>query len=354
MNKKTALYSNCVLVNGFSRSVICDLQLQQIHYFPNSLYNLLNEHLGKTIEDIKSAYENKFDSTIEDYFRFLEEKECIFYTDYPERFPPLNLEWDYPHKISNAVIDYNDESGFDIISALNQLDDLKCKYIQLRFYSSVTKKKIIDILEYLKNKKSIISSVELYLKDSEWTFEGNIKDMFLKYPRLSECAVHSAKLKENISIGSKYLIYTTQNLASESHCGRISMQYFSINLKTYTEAKNYNSCLNKKIAVDKNGEIKNCPSMKESFGNIEDTLLKDAINNKEFRKKWGIKKDQIDVCKDCEYRYICTDCRAYTDENDYSKPLKCGYDPYTNTWEHWSDNSLKKSSIEFYGLTELT
>jgi len=40
------------------------------------------------------------------------------------------------------------------------------------------------------------------------------------------------------------------------------------------------------------------------------------------------------VCKDCEFRYVCTDCRAYrADAEDlYSKRARCSYDPYTATW----------------------
>ncbi|MDR2057516.1 MAG: hypothetical protein LBP83_04405, partial [Dysgonamonadaceae bacterium] len=39
-------------------------------------------------------------------------------------------------------------------------------------------------------------------------------------------------------------------------------------------------------------------------------------------------------CKDCEFRYICTDCRAYLqDSNDiYSQPAKCNYNPYIAKW----------------------
>ena len=69
--------------------------------------------------------------------------------------------------------------------------------------------------------------------------------------------------------------------------------------------------------------------MTESFGKISEKKLSDAINEKEFKKYWTISKDKINVCKDCEFRYICTDCRAFV-ESKYDKPLKCGYDPYTN------------------------
>ena len=91
----------------------------------------------------------------------------------------------------------------------------------------------------------------------------------------------------------------------------------------------HNSCLNRKISIDVDGAIKNCPSMSQNFGNIENTTLKESLKHSDFKNNWNITKDQVSVCKDCEFRYICTDCRAYVEkpENNYSKPLKCGYDP---------------------------
>jgi len=94
--------------------------------------------------------------------------------------------------------------------------------------------------------------------------------------------------------------------------------------------------------------------MRESFGNITETTLEKAINNLNFKKYWNITKDQIEICKDCEFRYICTDYRAYTERThfekdiDLSKPLKCGYDPYTNKWTDWSTNPLKQKAIKHY------
>jgi SPASM domain peptide maturase of grasp-with-spasm system len=95
--------------------------------------------------------------------------------------------------------------------------------------------------------------------------------------------------------------------------------------------------------------------MNDSFGNIKDTTLEEALNHSDFKKYWNINKDQITTCKDCEFRHICTDCRAYIEEPDdqYSKPLKCGYNPYTNEWAKWSTNPLKQKAISFYGLKDL-
>jgi SPASM domain peptide maturase of grasp-with-spasm system len=95
--------------------------------------------------------------------------------------------------------------------------------------------------------------------------------------------------------------------------------------------------------------------MSASFGNIKDTTLEKALNKENFKKHWNITKDQILVCKDCEFRHLCTDCRAYIEDPDNinSKPLKCGYDPYTNEWSEWSTNPLKQKGIDYYGMAEL-
>jgi hypothetical protein len=86
---------------------------------------------------------------------------------------------------------------------------------------------------------------------------------------------------------------------------------------------------------------------------IKDTTL--AVEKPGFRKYWDINKDKIHVCKDCEFRYICTDCRAYVEdpEDILSKPLKCDYNLYTGEWSEWSTNPLKQKAIDFYGMREM-
>jgi len=75
--------------------------------------------------------------------------------------------------------------------------------------------------------------------------------------------------------------------------------------------------------------------MERSFGNIKDTTLKKAIEKPGFKDLWYIHKDQIDVCKDCEFRHMCTDCRCFIKDPDniYSQPAKCTYNPYVCKWE---------------------
>jgi SPASM domain peptide maturase of grasp-with-spasm system len=155
-------------------------------------------------------------------------------------------------------------------------------------------------------------------------------------------------------LGFGIIISTQESINSSASCGVVHPAYFTMNIPHYTESLAHNTCLNRKISIDIEGNIKNCPSMKESFGNIKDTTLEEAINKPGFKKYWNITKDQITKCKDCEFRHVCTDCRAYLENPDdmYSAPLKCGYDPYTCEWEEWSTNPLKQQAIAHYGMRE--
>jgi len=94
--------------------------------------------------------------------------------------------------------------------------------------------------------------------------------------------------------------------------------------------------------------------MQEDFGHIATASLQQVLENPSFQRYGSIRKDDIAVCRDCEFRHVCTDCRAYVEdpEDIYSKPLKCGYDPYTNKWEEWAQHPMKQAAIAWYGLKE--
>jgi SPASM domain peptide maturase of grasp-with-spasm system len=353
------LFANCIPVKGKNRSAICDLQRNSVKLIPNDLYNLLQDKISN-IKTIKANYNNDFDDTIDEYFEFLIEHEFAFKTNTPELFPEMSLDWFEPAITNNAIIDISKDSTFDVFTMLDQLDDFNCKNIQIRYYRDSTIKEITTIIEYLDKNEMFITSVDfifpiLKIKNLKEIYQELIK----KHKRINSIINYNAQKKEFIEsineFNRGYIVFVEETIISQKSCGIISSKFFTPNIKTFTESQSYNSCLNKKISIDTNGNIRNCPSMPQSFGNINDTTLEQALNHKDFKKYWDITKDKIDVCKDCEFRYVCTDCRAYIEKPDdiYSKPLKCGYNPYTNEWSEWSTNPLKQKAIEYYGIQEL-
>lgn len=76
------------------------------------------------------------------------------------------------------------------------------------------------------------------------------------------------------------------------------------------------------------------------------------LDNENYNKYWKIPKSLIETCKNCEFRNVCTDCRAFLEEpnNVYSKPLKCGYNIETGEWEDWAQIPKHFNSIQYYDI----
>jgi len=351
------LFANCVLGNGARRSTIVDLQRREINFIPDSLYDLLYTHEKASIGNIKAAYLPEEASIIDSYFEFLLNKQYIFLCTAEELdfFPPLDLSFQAPGLIENAIIDVDTESDHDFAAIFQQLEDLGAIALHLRFFEPVTMNDLRSILDLLN--ESSIEDVEILLAYQREMKEADFTLLAQKYPRLSTLTIHHAPSTPPFSVAlpSFSVQWTPKPIDHHSHCGAIGPRSFAIHQSLYLESQSHNTCLNRKISIDRNGAIKNCPSMTSDFGNAKNTTLKAALNAPTFKKHWNIAKDQIQTCKDCEFRHICTDCRAYLEkpEDLYSKPLKCGYDPYTNEWKDWSTNPLKEQAIAYYGLKEM-
>ncbi len=349
------LISNCIPVKGAKRSAICDLTRSEIRLIPNDLYDILDFHEGKRVSEIKESYQNKHDAIIDEYFDFLVKEEFILFTQTPELFPKMDLQWHEPSDITNAILDISEHSIFDPIEVLKDLNEIGCKHVEIRFFRNTNVDELQTMVRMLNDIQASIISIDFVVPQSRDFCKENIIQLLLQYPRIASFKIYNALANEFIPPVDKqrgYIIYSDTILKDQRCCGVIDPSLFSVNIKTFTESLQYNSCLHRKVSIDHLGNIKNCPSMPEAFGNVSDTHIKESIIQKGFKKYWNLGKDQIKSCKDCEFRYVCTDCRAYLEnpEDLYSKPLKCGYDPYTNTWEPWDNNPLKDKAKAYYNM----
>lgn len=338
-NKKhLLLFACCIPVKGFSRSVIVDTQRNFYHTIPNDLFNMLKRFNKKSIESIYNHYGKENEKTVDEYLAFLFKHEFAAEIEKGETafFPDIDLNWDAYSTITNAIIDTGRESDHDYASLFRQLDELNCTALQLRFFHPCGPEKLNHLLDLLS--EGLITSVDII---HPWQPAFGIalaRKLFHTHRRLCSLTLFSAPRNKAYPVypNSGQKIYTTISpVANASHCGIIHPDYFSLNINTFTEAQQFNTCLNRKIGIDEQGEIKNCPTMNRSFGHHKSTRLKTAIGKKGFTDTWKISKDQVGVCRDCEFRYICTDCRAQLSNpaDLFSKPAKCSYNPYTATWQ---------------------
>ncbi len=326
------LYANCVPVKGARRSIICDLQRLRAQFIPNGLYYILTELAGKSISEIKRFYHGKYDQIINEYFDLLIEKDYGFWCEEPESFPPLDLTWDRPESVTNAIIDIDRNSKHDYARIFSSLNDVGCEAVQIRAYDELSINELESMIQA--SQFGLLRHLELMIKYQPELTQDYLVDLSSRHQVIAQILVHSSPHRAAVDSTTTFIKYSTQSLCPNS-CGEVSPGYFSISLEHFAESQSFNSCLNRKIGIAADGEIKSCPAMKQSYGHINQAKLSEVVKSPALVQISRITKDQVAVCKDCEFRYICTDCRAFTSESSvpYGKPAKCAYDPYTAMWK---------------------
>ncbi|HEX8697324.1 MAG TPA: grasp-with-spasm system SPASM domain peptide maturase [Myxococcaceae bacterium] len=327
------LFACCVAVRGARRSTICDVQRQRYRLIPNGLYDILTVHRDLTLDGIRAAFGADEAETIEQYFAFLAANDFGFWTDTPESFPEMDMSWEAPERVTNAVIDVAAHSPHDFASLFRQLDALGCKMLQLRYFDPVAPDRLDAVLELARRGR--LRTIELLIPWSPAWTDDHLRGVCIAHGRVASVTVHGAPANRKVETPSDVRIaMRAQTVDSADHCGEVHPAYFTTNVRLFTEAQLHNTCLNRKLSVDQDGEIRNCPALPRSFGNAADTPLHRALEAEGFQDLWRVNKDQVEVCRDCEFRYVCTDCRAFVADSahPHPKPAKCAYDPYTAEW----------------------
>lgn len=331
MSQFFQLFSYCIPVKGYKKAVICDLERNIIQPIPLIVYELLenNNQRDISMEFVLGTYSNEEKQLIKEYVTFLFHNQFGYVSNKPLTSIPLHVDQSIkPVSKINAIVDFDQNSTHSFSDIMKQLNDLGCLALQLRYFYQITFEKIHKELSatHLNHLQNL--EIMIWFSD-EFRLEKvlELKESFpmLKKIILSNSSENTVYHREDILI-----IYTTEQLVDETCCGVTNQYYCQAETQLFIESIHFNSCLNKKISIDKEGNIKNCPSMRNRYGSIFTTKLNDIFYKESFQEVWKITKDHIDVCSDCELRYVCQDCRAYIENEDdiFSKPVKCNYNPY--------------------------
>ncbi|MEN2435782.1 grasp-with-spasm system SPASM domain peptide maturase [Weeksellaceae bacterium A-14] len=350
------IYSDVFITEGAIKITIVDPSRGKVFELPKSFSQLIHDLKKCPISEVRLLYDDNLDP----FIQFILENDLGMITSTPKQFPDIDRSFSSPEYINNAILDFYPSESYDVYGTrLQKLDNLGCKFYEFRMYLSLDLKIIESIFKNVQFNS--LKSINIHSIHSSESDNENYIRILRNFPFIKRIFIFNSdsnsRIKSKEIMDDQRLYYLTDKLDNKS-CGKVSFHNLFIrSTEQIVENISHNSCLHKKISVDSIGNIRNCPSMVESYGNIDDNILPTIINNTNFTKLWDINKDQIEVCKDCEFRYLCTDCRAYTERTHYnkynidiSKPLKCGYNPYTGEWSEWSLNPLKKEAIKYYSI----
>lgn len=342
-NQYLVLFSCCIPVKGHVQGVIMDIQRNKYFNVPNDVIDVaiqLNQVSFIEVEELYSSDEETF----HEYVDFLLKNELVFWASQPSDFPVISKKPWFLSPITNAIVEIRD---LDILSynVPYQLSNLNCQWVEIRYL----RHDFVYLYECIKQfQNTRIRAIEIVIQSP--CTDKQLVDILNLSARITKITIFDAgksHLEKKLGVD---IVSLKNKYEGSLHCGHVSKAEFAVNLPMYLDSLNGNSCLANKISIDHNGQIKNCPSMRTSYGSIADTELKDALKKEEFTKYWPISKDDIKVCNVCEFRYICTDCRAFTENpaDEFSKPLKCGYNPYTGIWSDWVTDEAKRNIFQTY------
>lgn len=328
------LYANCVTVRGARRSLICDLLLHRYQLIPNRLQEILSIRPIPVWEALRASTKEEDQDCLRRYFVFLEQSGYGFWTRDPGDFPPLDNTYHEAASIANAVVEISIVTHPYLPSVFMQLDQAGCTAIQLVFADTHSSPSMVeDVLALCATGR--LRTIEVILRDgADWN-ETNVRELVERYQRVASMTFtrscfHTLERVKPLNTVIRHVLDDWDR----SRCGYVTPSFFSVTLKHYNEARVANSCLNRKISVNASGSISGCPCMIDTCGSVATTPLIDALRSPALVTLAKITKDQVAVCKDCEFRLICTDCRVYraTPALD-AKPSHCTYDPYEATWK---------------------
>ncbi|RKH42931.1 grasp-with-spasm system SPASM domain peptide maturase [Corallococcus sp. AB050B] len=335
------LFPSCRLVEGTAYCAVYDLERRRLFRFHRSYLALFQQAASPEGLDVAEleGLEGAARQRAREAVAFLREHELGHDLDEfsARHIAPLADVWDAPEPITNAIIDVDGtEHDWDALSS--GLRALQCRALQIRSYGGVLDPTAIErALAVFAT--STLQQVEILARWSP-AFEAlDWPALFLRHRLLVGVELHGAPRDEQFDAGSaaaftrRPVRLRTASVDGPQACGRIVAGALSTpSVALFSELRRHNGCLNRKLSIRADGEICNCPSMRAGYGR-DLGRLREIAESPAFRGVWDLKKDDLKVCRGCEFRYVCTDCRAYLEsDRSTAKPARCGYDPATGRW----------------------
>ncbi|RUL60063.1 grasp-with-spasm system SPASM domain peptide maturase [Prevotella koreensis] len=344
-NMYLLIFHDVIISKGRNQSILYDLSEKRLFKVPNSVIEFITILGNKTIGEILNSFSTYEKRILFSYVQFLLSNKLARLVNNVEQFgsqeqfikgfkESLNISTSI---IDSAIIDIKETSSFDIQGFIKKLTSFRCSKILLRFWE-INMDFFKKAISCIRTSNSIVR-VDTYLPMEMYSqivtiIENECKLFNILVFRCDKSSI--SFINPDIIDLRKTIYKSTKQSLAPTDCGNISFGKTALIPRSDYILKNIfvNSCLYKKISVDSDGFVKNCPSMRHHFGHVDSVDLCKVIKENSFTKYWYITKDKINICSICQYKYSCFDCRAYTEDDTlYGRPSKCQLSTSSNQWK---------------------
>ena len=303
------LFAHNIPVKGKDKGAIYDLQNQQITTIPNVLCSILLDLNSDSVQNIKEKYTPNSPELFENYLNFLRQKGLGCNVLSLNEFPNLDLSWDSSSEINIAVIEHNFEY-YKLENTLWQLDDLLCRHIELRIeLPDKNINHLEEILDFANDK--VFKSITL-LVDYQSIGVGKSEHIYEMCKKIDFMVIHDSPWKMLHSNYPQNILFIEDSLHEMS---RNMKEKYIVNMSHFTESQQFNPFYNRKICIDKEGNIKNSLNNPLYFGNVNKHKIREVISSESFQKLWHANPDKISGLRDSALRYA-TFLTADLEEDD--------------------------------------
>lgn len=300
MSKYFSLYSFSIPIRGKDHAVICDLQNSSYTDIPLFLFELLEQYPELSLKELEELYNDK-GHYIFKYLTLLEKRNIGRFSLLPNEFCKINLTWKKAEQIRTAVIDVADQQKINYLDLFDQLNDLNCRNIEMRFFRPISQHFLEEILLHTKTSK--IRTIDFILPfDAGQIDIKKYRKNTQQYKKLCHTIFYGTDLK--ISYKDDCIFSSLKDLSSPAAFEDVAEDQYIINTSFFSEAQKFNTYYNAKVCIDVDGNLKNCSSHTNHFGSIREAKLKDLIDQPDFKRFWNISNDQILGIQDSALRYI--------------------------------------------------
>lgn len=264
---------------------------------------------------------------------------------------------------------YRGENSEDVLNLAEHAKNVGFEFIEIFTNGTLlTEEKIKRVKELELNIAISLYSIDEQTHDSITRLPGSFKKTIKTLERLKEAGIPT-RVETVLTKLNEQTIKETQDYVESMGFGhhqpdvlrpkgrgdnpaimpsrKLIVQYglmtspnFSTDKETLSKHLSGHSCLSGKIAITDNGDILPCIFSRNTVvGNALTNKLQEIINSQKLKTIWESTKNNVSVCKDCEYRYACFDCRPLAEGINHGKGKylsapypRCTYNPYAGEW----------------------